>query len=144
MFDQIVVKICTDPVFANHSHCEQHPVDAQLTVTLYWFGHSGNAVGQSAVACWAGVGHGTVSLMMRRVMTAILQPNFMAEAVHFPTVEEKEAAKSWVEAHSCKAWHCRASHISGLRNAPYCSLYPQSQQHELAASFLMLLAGISL
>jgi hypothetical protein len=39
---------------------------------------------------------------------------------------------------------CRALHICGLRNALYCSLYPQSQQHKLAASFLMLLAGISL
>jgi hypothetical protein len=103
-FDRITAKICTDPVFINHSHCEQHPVNVQLAVTLYRFGHSGNAAGQSAVARWAGVGHGTVSLMTRRVMTAILRPDFMAEAVRFPTAEEKEAAKSWVEARSCKAW----------------------------------------
>ncbi|KAG2030865.1 hypothetical protein BDR03DRAFT_804278, partial [Suillus americanus] len=103
-FDRITAKICTDPVFVNHSHCEQHPVNVQLAVTLYRFGHSGNAAGQSAVTRWAGVGHGTVSLMTRRVMTAILRPDFMAEAVRFPTAEEKEAAKSWVEAHSCKAW----------------------------------------
>ncbi|KIK45156.1 hypothetical protein CY34DRAFT_22661 [Suillus luteus UH-Slu-Lm8-n1] len=95
-FNQITAKICTDPIFANHSHCKQYPVDVQLAITLYRFGHSGNAAGQSAVTHWAGVGHGTVSLMTRRVMTAILQPDFMANAVHFPTAEEKEAAKFWV------------------------------------------------
>jgi hypothetical protein len=29
-------------------------------------------------------------------MTAILHPEFMNEAVHFPDAEEKEAAKKWV------------------------------------------------
>jgi hypothetical protein len=103
-FDQIAAKLCTDPVFGNNSQCEQQPVEVQLAVTLYRFGHSGNSTGHSAVARWAGVGHGTVSLMTRRVMTAILRPDFMSDAVRFPTDKEKEAAKSWVEARSCKAW----------------------------------------
>jgi hypothetical protein len=38
-------------------------------------------------------------------MVAVLQPEFMQEAVRFPTPEEKEEAKQWVEKHSCKAWH---------------------------------------
>jgi hypothetical protein len=92
------------PVFSNNSQCEHQPVEVQLAVTLYRFGHSGNAAGHSAVARWAGVGHGTVSLMTRRVMTAILRPDFMSDAVRFPTDKEKEAAKSWVEARLCKAW----------------------------------------
>lgn len=42
--------------------------------------------------------------MMRQVMTALLRPEFMAKAVCMPTEEEKEKAKAWVEAHSCKGW----------------------------------------
>jgi hypothetical protein len=30
--------------------------------------------------------------------------DFMANVVCLPNEEEKEAAKQWVEAHSCKAW----------------------------------------
>ena len=37
-------------------------------------------------------------------MTAILHPAFMQESVHFPTADEKEEAKIWVEAHLCKVW----------------------------------------
>ncbi|KIJ09092.1 hypothetical protein PAXINDRAFT_43034, partial [Paxillus involutus ATCC 200175] len=103
-FDQLVAKLSPDPVFHNQGSYEQQPVEIQLAVTLYRFGHYGNAAGHSSVACWAGLGHGTVSLMTRRVMTAILRPHFMSSAVRFPTAEEKEAAKSWVEARSCKAW----------------------------------------
>jgi hypothetical protein len=37
-------------------------------------------------------------------MTAILQREFMDEAVSLPTEEQKEEAKEWVESKSCKAW----------------------------------------
>ena len=37
-------------------------------------------------------------------MTAILRPEFMKDAVCWPTDEEKESAKIWVEQHSCHAW----------------------------------------
>lgn len=37
-------------------------------------------------------------------MTALLRPSFMDGAVRYPTAEEKEEAKQWVEDHSCKAW----------------------------------------
>jgi hypothetical protein len=50
------------------------------------------------------VGKGTVTLATRRVMTAILRPDFMREAVRMPNDREKEAAKEWVAAHSCEAW----------------------------------------
>ena len=53
---------------------------------------------------WAGVGKGTVAMVTRWVMTAILCPEFMKDAVRWPTDEEKEAAKIWVEQHSCHAW----------------------------------------
>jgi hypothetical protein len=103
-FDRIVAKIEDDPIFFNNSNNPQQSVEEQLAITLYRFGHNGNAAGQSPVARWAGGGHGTVSLITKRVMTAVLRRSFMDEAVRFPTPEEKEEAKVWVEMHSCRAW----------------------------------------
>ncbi|KAF7351923.1 DDE Tnp4 domain-containing protein [Mycena venus] len=60
--------------------------------------------GLQKVANWAGVGKGTITVVTRRVMTAILDPGFMTEAVRMPTPSEKEKAKAWIEAHSCRAW----------------------------------------
>lgn len=103
-FDRLVEKISSDSVFQNNSPNSQLPIDQQLAITLYRFGHNGNAAGLQNVANWAGVAKGTVLLATRRVMTAILRPGFMKEAVRYPTPEEKEAAKRWVHAHSCRAW----------------------------------------
>lgn len=103
-FDKIVLKIKDDPVFANNSNHAQISIEEQLAVVLYRFGHNGNAASLQSVANWAGLGKGTVHLITRRVMTAVLRRSFMEEAVRFPTPEEKESAKEWVERHSCKAW----------------------------------------
>ena len=103
-FDAIVAAIAPDPVFQNNSNNAQTPVEEQLAITLYRFGHDGNAASLQSIANWAGCGKGTVSLITRRVMVAILRVEFMDEAVRFPTAEEKEAAKKWVHKHSCKAW----------------------------------------
>ncbi|KAF7368106.1 DDE Tnp4 domain-containing protein [Mycena sanguinolenta] len=103
-FDRLVAKLSEDPVFANNSNNAQMPVEDQLAITLFRFGHSGNAAGLQKVANWAGVGKGTITLVTRRVMTAVLRPTFMSEFVRMPTAAEKEKAKAWVEAHSCKAW----------------------------------------
>jgi hypothetical protein len=80
------------------------PIESQLAIALYCFGHNGNAASLQSVANWAGVGKGTVTLATRHVMTAVLQPDFMQNAVHIPNDEEKEAAKEWVVAYSCDAW----------------------------------------
>lgn len=103
-FDKLVAKISGDPVFANNSDNGQMPVEDQVAIVLFRFGHSGNAAGLQKVANWAGVGKGTILLVTRRVMTAILRPEFMGSAVRMPTAVEKEKAKAWVEAHSCRAW----------------------------------------
>jgi hypothetical protein len=104
-FDKIVDKIKDDPVFFNNSNNPQQSVEEQLAITLFQFGHNGNAAGQSPIARWAGGGHGTMTLITKCVMTAVLRQPFMEEAVRFPTEDEKEEVKAWVEAHSCKAWH---------------------------------------
>lgn len=103
-FDALVKELENDPVFANDSNHAQLPVDQQLAVALYRFGHDGNAASIQSVANWAGLGKGTVHLITRRVLTAVLRPEFMQSAVRMPTPEEKEKAKSWVQNHSCRSW----------------------------------------
>jgi hypothetical protein len=103
-FDHLVKRIGDDPVFANSSSNAQMPVEDQLAITLFRFGHSGNAAGLQKVANWAGVGKGTITLVTRRVLTALLRADFIGEYVRMPTAAEKEKAKVWVAAHSCKAW----------------------------------------
>jgi hypothetical protein len=103
-FDKLVNRIALDPVFFNNSNQSQMPVEHQLAITLYRFGHNGNAASLQSVANWAGVGKGTVTLATRRVMTAVLHADFMHEVVRMPNDAEKETAKQWVEEHSCEAW----------------------------------------
>lgn len=103
-FDALVAALEDDPIFSNNSNNSQLPVEEQVAVVLYRFGHDGNATSLQAVANWAGLGKGTVHLITRRVMTAVLRPDFMRSAVRMPTAVEKERAKRWVQSHSCKAW----------------------------------------
>jgi hypothetical protein len=103
-FDKIVEKIANHPIFFNNSNCPQSPVEDQLAITLFCFGHYGNAASLERVRKWAGTSKGLVKLATRRVMTALLSPDFMQDSVRLPTEEEKEDAKAWVEEHSCKAW----------------------------------------
>lgn len=103
-FDRLVARLEADPVFANNSDNAQMPVEEQVAIALYRFGHYGNAASLQEVANWAGCGKGTVDLVTRRVMTAILRPDFLDEYVRHPTPAEKEKAKDWVESHSCRAW----------------------------------------
>ena len=104
-FDKILIAISSDPLFVNQSRHPQMPIDYQLAITLYRFGHYGNAAGLQKVANWAGVGKGTVLVATQRVMTAVLRSSFKDQAIRMPTPGEKEEAKQWVETHSkCPAW----------------------------------------
>jgi hypothetical protein len=55
-FDKVLAKIAGDPVFFNKSNTPQQPVEEQLAVVLFRFGHYGNAASLQNVAKWAGVG----------------------------------------------------------------------------------------
>ncbi|RDX44581.1 hypothetical protein OH76DRAFT_1359516 [Lentinus brumalis] len=103
-FDRLVARLASDPVFSNDSDTPQMPVEQQVAIALYRFGHYGNAASLESVANWAGCGKGTVDLVTRRVMTAVLRQDFLTEFIRHPTPGEKEKAKDWVEAHSCRAW----------------------------------------
>lgn len=104
-FDEMVNHLSKHHVFHNNSANGQMPIEDQLAIILYHFGHFGNAAGLRKVARWSGYGKGTILLVTRRVMTAILDKEFMNQAVRLPNKMEKEKAKQWVEVHSCKGWH---------------------------------------
>lgn len=103
-FDRVVARIQNNSVFFNNSNNPQLPVETQLAIALYRFGHNGNAASLQDVANWAGVGKGTVLLCTRRVLAAVLERSFMDAAVRLPTRAEKRRAKRWVRKHSCRAW----------------------------------------
>jgi len=75
-FDKLVEALSTHGVFHNKSSNLQMPVEHQITIALYHFGHYGNAASTMKVALWAGVGYGTVHLVMHRVMQACCDEGF--------------------------------------------------------------------
>ena len=103
-FDVLVSALQDDPVFHSESYVPQMPVAAQVAIALYRFGHYGNAISIKMVALWAGIGYGTVRLITQRVIKAICSDRFRRSALYWPTANEKEEAKMWVEENSCPAW----------------------------------------
>ncbi|KAI5884958.1 uncharacterized protein SCHCODRAFT_02673958 [Schizophyllum commune H4-8] len=87
-FDALVSALKDDPVFYNNSRNEQMPLEHQLAIALYCFGHYSNAASNMKIALMFGVGYGTVNLMTSHVMKADYAP-------------EKEKAKHWVKDTSC-------------------------------------------
>jgi hypothetical protein len=96
-FDTILAAIQDDPIFHNNLQNVQHPIDEQLAIALYCFGHFGNAASVLKVALWAGVGYGTNDRVTKHVMVAVCGEEFCCATLHWPDSEEKEAAKAWVE-----------------------------------------------
>lgn len=97
-FDVLVERLKDEPVFHNKSHNRQMSVDRQVLVALKRFGAHGDGSLVCDIAKWAGIGRGTVCLVTRRVMTAILESNLRPRHVRWPGDEDREAAKQWVEA----------------------------------------------
>ena len=90
------------PIFSNNANISQGPVSKQLAVALFWFGHNGNAASVKAVAQWAGLSAGTVVNCTCRVMITFLVLH--DSAIRWPSEDEKEKSKQWVETVSCYAW----------------------------------------
>jgi len=91
-------------MFHNNSENNQIPVNLQLAIMPFRFGHYSNAASIQKVGLWAGVGVGTVNLCMWRVMMALCSECFHHVTMAWPNEEVKEWAKEWVEAHSCYEW----------------------------------------
>ncbi|KAF8547545.1 hypothetical protein OG21DRAFT_1570869 [Imleria badia] len=103
-FNVLLATLQMDSVFHSQSNHSQMPIEMQLAIALYRFGHYGNAIGTKMVALWAGIGYGTVCLVTNRVMTAVCREEFRRATLYWPSGPEKEAAKQWVEDNSCVAW----------------------------------------
>jgi hypothetical protein len=71
------------------------------------------------VTQWARVSEGLVVKATCRVMISILDMH--DDVIHWPSADEKEAAKSWVEAESCRSWHNGYCFVDG-------TLIPLSQK----------------
>ena len=80
------------------------PIDQQIAIALYHFGHYGNAASTMKVALWAGVGFGTVSLVTKQVAKALCSEPFQCSALQWSSDSAKEVTKAWVEESSCPAW----------------------------------------
>jgi hypothetical protein len=78
------------------------PLNEQLAITLFHFGHHGNATSVESIAQWAGISAGTVINATQRVMTAFL--TLHDAVIRWPSTREKEDAKEWVKAATCVAW----------------------------------------
>ncbi|KAH8795967.1 hypothetical protein DL96DRAFT_1419279, partial [Flagelloscypha sp. PMI_526] len=105
-FDALLAAIKDDPVFHSSSQNRQIPVEEQLAIGLYRFGHYGNGASTLKVALWAGVGYGTVVKVTRRILTAFCREGFRAAATQFPGRDDprREEAKNWVASVVCEAW----------------------------------------
>lgn len=103
-FDNLLNSIQHHEVFQNNSNNPQMPVERQLAIALFRFGHFGNGASTLKVALWAGVGYGTVRACTNRIMRACCDERFRGVVMQWPSDEDIEGAKNWVEAHSCPAW----------------------------------------
>ena len=101
-FDILCSQLLQHSVFTNRSYRNQLPIEFQVAIALYRFGHEGNGVSCESVAQWAGLSVGGVLKVTLRVIEAILSNQ---NAVRWVSEEEKEEAKQWVEqASGCQTW----------------------------------------
>ncbi|KAF6746460.1 hypothetical protein DFP72DRAFT_823115 [Ephemerocybe angulata] len=102
-FDALVLAIEDHSVFHNRSYtAKQFPVEIQLAIALYRFGHFGNAASVEGVAQWSGTSAGLIVKSTVRVIVAFL--SLHDKVIRWPSPSEKKAAKQWVEDESCPAW----------------------------------------
>jgi hypothetical protein len=93
---------CASPIFSNNSCHPQTPTYIQLAIALFRFGHHGNAASVESIAQWAGVSAGVIMKCTRRVIVAFLSMH--DSVIQWPTKDEKDEAKAWVESVSCEDW----------------------------------------
>ncbi|KAJ7093597.1 hypothetical protein C8R44DRAFT_646052 [Mycena epipterygia] len=101
-FDELVSRIEDHPIFSNNSRHPQTPPYIQLAITLFRFGHDGNAASVESIAQWAGVSVGLVVRSTQHVIIAFL--SLHDSVIRWPTEAKKEEAKAWVESASCEEW----------------------------------------
>ncbi|KAG6896149.1 hypothetical protein C0992_009941 [Termitomyces sp. T32_za158] len=75
-FDDLIKSIKDHHVFHSNSNKPQMPIERQVAIALYRFGHYGNAASTMKVALWAGVSYGFIRNVTMRVMAALCDPRF--------------------------------------------------------------------
>src|SRR5260221_4750010 len=110
-FNTLLTLVENHLVFYNSSHQDQMPIECQLAIALYQFGHFGNAASVELVAQWAGCSAGSVVNATHQVIRAFLPLH--DQAIHWPNAEEKQEASDWIESVSCHAWHLGSCMVDG-------------------------------
>ncbi|KIJ31769.1 hypothetical protein M422DRAFT_70812 [Sphaerobolus stellatus SS14] len=110
-FDAVLSRIIEHPVFFSQGPKPQMPVQYQLAISLFRFGHFGNAASVESIAQWAGVSAGQVVKCTRRIMIAFA--SLHDKVMRWATADEKAEAKSWVGAASCPAWRHGFAMVDG-------------------------------
>ena len=110
-FDELITRIEDDPIFVSDGPQNQMPLNEQLAIALFRFGHHGNAASVESIAQWAGTSAGMVVNATRRVITAFL--TLHDTVIRWPSAREKEDAKEWVEAATCVAWRNGCVFVDG-------------------------------
>ena len=87
-------------IFQNNSAHKQIPIDWQVFIALIRFESYGNRAFVSKIGFLYRVGYGIVDLVTQQVIIAIQSSNLGCEHIWWPSREEKEAAKNWVEEHA--------------------------------------------
>ena len=103
-FDCLVEKLEVASVFYNQLTYPQMPVYKKVYITLKRLGVYRNSMALNEIADWAGVGYGTVDLVIRRVITAVFKTNLRARHIRWPSGEEKTQAKDWIETATTSAF----------------------------------------
>ncbi|XP_055353546.1 putative nuclease HARBI1 [Paramacrobiotus metropolitanus] len=90
-FKRIYDLICGHRVFQNESTNIQRPVDFQLAIALYRFGHYGNGASFNHMSFNMGLSCGAIELYTTHVITALL--SLMPQFVQWPDRNEKRKIK---------------------------------------------------
>jgi hypothetical protein len=85
LFDKLHEKIEDDPVFFNNSNNLQIPIEEQLAITLYCFGHDKNTASQVLVGQWAGTGKDSSALhtTVQEALQPCLSSHFLRLLIGF-------------------------------------------------------------
>ena len=106
IFDDILDRISSNPIFHNCAYIQQLSISIQLMIFLKCIGHYGNANGAEDLREWAGVSMGTMANCTQCVMIALLDDchndfiYFLEENSH-----AMQKACQFAESRSCCSWH---------------------------------------
>ena len=114
IFDCILDKISTSPVFTSKSNNLQLPITIQLAIFLNRAGHYGNAATPEDIAEWAGVSIGSVVNCTNCVMVAILDQHDNFVYVPEDESEDMGSACLFAAQKTCAAWQGGVFAVDGL------------------------------